>query len=95
MFATGHPCRRPEIAWRVIDGEAIVVNPRSGLVYPLNPVATRCWELADGQRGLEDIVRAICEEFDALPVDARRDVESFFRELEEKALLVPHPEAEG
>ncbi len=88
MPATG-PCRRPEIAWRVIDGEAIVVNPRSGLVYPFNPVATRCWELADGSRSEEAIIDTIVEEFDAPAEQVRQDMRGFFQMLHEKGLIQP------
>jgi len=80
-------CRRPEIAWRVIEGEAVVVNPRTGLVYPLNPVGTRCWELTDGTRSEEEIIAVIAEEFDAPKEVVRGDVAQFMRTLQEKGLL--------
>ena len=81
------PCRRPEIPWRVIEEEAVVVNPRTGLVYPLNPVGTRCWELADGSRTLSDIVEVICEEFEAPRESIERDVEAFILGMQEKQLI--------
>ena len=85
---TWQPARRPEVAWRVIDGEAVVVNPRAGLVFPLNPVATRCWELADGTRAIESIIQTILEEFDADPQAVEADVVRFFQEVAEKGLVV-------
>lgn len=81
------PCRRPEIAWRVIDGEAVVVHPRAGLVFPFNPVATRCWELADGTRTLEEIIAVVTEEFDAPGAQIAEDVRRFVQDLQQKGLL--------
>jgi hypothetical protein len=83
-----NPCRRPEIAWRVIDGEAVVVNPRAGLIYPFNPVATRCWELADGTRTAEQIIMALYEEFDVPREQLERDMQAFLATLHEKGLLM-------
>ena len=83
------PRRRPEIAWRVIDGEAVVVNPRTGLVYPFNPVAARFWELADGARTLDQIVAAVCEEFDAPQPQVSDDLNTFVEMLLDKGLLEP------
>ena len=82
-----NPSRRPEIPWRVIEEQALVVSPRSGLVYPLNPVGTRCWELADGTRSPTEIVAIIVEEFEAPREQIERDVRQFIAELEAKGLL--------
>ena len=86
-MSSRNPSRRPEIPWRKIDDEALVVSPRSGMVYPLNPVGTRCWELADGSRPLAEIQRVIVEEFDAPPEQIAQDVRQFIADLESKALL--------
>lgn len=87
MASLPKPCRRPEIAWRVIDGEAVVVHPRAGLVYPFNPVATRCWELADGQHSVADMVEMVAGEFEASREQIQQDVEAFLRTLQEKGLI--------
>ncbi len=81
------PQRRPEIAWRVIEGEAIVVNPLAGLAYPFNPVATRCWELADGRSTVSEIASVIAEEFDVPFEQAAQDVEGFISELHQKNMI--------
>lgn len=94
MGASRIPLRHPEIAWRVIDEEAVVVNPRSGIAYPFNPVATRCWELADGSRSIEKIIETIAKEFEAPKSQIAADVGMFFDELEIKG-LVGWPKADG
>ena len=81
------PTRRPEVAWRVIEGEAVVVDPRAGITYPLNTVATRCWEMADGSRPVATIISAVIEEFDAPEEQIKQDVEGFIQDLQSKGLL--------
>ena len=39
--------RTDDTAWRVIESEALVVDSRNSLIYPLNPAATRIWELLE------------------------------------------------
>ena len=39
---------RSEAAFRVIDGEAIIVAARTSRMYALNPVGTVIWQQADG-----------------------------------------------
>ncbi len=58
------PVQNPDVAFRVIDGAAVLVGSGEPLLYWLNPVATRIWELADGQRDLSAIARTLCEEFE-------------------------------
>ena len=85
--ASDRPRRDPSVAWRVIQGEAVMVLPSTGKVHTLNAVGTRFWELVDGQRSLADIVEQLEEEFDA-PADAiAADCRRFASELAERRLL--------
>ena len=59
------PARTAATAHRVIDGEAVVVEPKQGMVNVLNAVATRIWELVDGRRDVAAIARCVCDEYDA------------------------------
>ena len=57
-----YPSRR-HVAWRALDTEAIVVDPKAGMLYPLNSVATRIWQLCDGTHTVGTIVDRLAEEF--------------------------------
>ena len=52
------------IAWRMIDGEAVLVNVRRDEVMHLNPAASSLWSILDGQASLEDIALSMTEEYD-------------------------------
>ncbi len=75
-------------AYRIIDGEAVVVNLKDSTFHTLNPVATFIWEKADGQFRVEQIIEKICEEFEVDWDIAERDCLEFLSELASKALVV-------
>jgi len=85
------PQREPAAAWRVIDGEAVMVLPATGKVHTLNEVGTRFWELVDGQRTLEQIAAALADEFDAPSERVEADCRAFVEELSARGLLVVAP----
>lgn len=89
-----YPCRR-QVPWRLLDTEALVVDVKAGLLYPLNSVGARIWELSDGRRSVEEIVRILTEEFDASEETIREDAVRFLAELAQAKLLSlddkPHP----
>jgi hypothetical protein len=63
-----------DLSWRVVDNEAIIVRPDDGASYVLNPVGTTVWELANGERTLVEIVRAVCTTYEVTPDRALRDI---------------------
>jgi hypothetical protein len=73
--------RRRAVPWRTLDTEALVVDVSGGTLYPLNSVAARIWELCDGARSMEQIVRELAREFDAEEDVIRRDAERFIDDL--------------
>ena len=78
--------RTDDTAWRVIESEALVVDSRNSLIYPLNPAATRIWELLDGQRNCRDILALIDEEFEGDSETHCQDMLEFLEELIIKGL---------
>ena len=81
--------RNDDIAWRVIEGEALVVDSRDSLIYPLNTVGTRIWELLDGQRNCRDVLAIIDEEFEGGSETHCQDMLEFLEELVSKGLALP------
>lgn len=81
-----HPQKNAQIAYRIIEGEALIVNPKDSLIYPLNAVGTRIWELLNGQKTCEEIINIIDAEFQGDKIDMRQDILSFIEELINKGL---------
>lgn len=86
-MSNGIPVQNQKIAYRVIDGSAVLVNPEDSTLYTLNEVATRIWELSNGQNTLEEIATAICQEFDVDFDTALRDTKQTIESLTAKQLF--------
>ena len=79
--------RSPKTAWRVIEGEAVILSLDTKAFRGLNPVGSRVWELIDGRRSVDEIVEVVVREFDVTHEQAARDVQAFVRELLDKGLV--------
>ena len=79
--------RSPKTAWRVIEGEAVILSLDTKAFRGLNPVGSRVWELIDGRRSVDEIVEVVVREFDVTREQAAADVQAFVRELLDKGLV--------
>jgi len=77
--------RNPDIAFRIIDGEAVLVDPKAGTTFVLNAVGSCVWAVLENAT-LESLIARVCHEFSANEADARNDIESFLSNLIEKRL---------
>jgi len=73
--------RNKDVAWRVIDGEAILISAEDSMLHSLDEVGTRIWELSDGTNTIKAIVESICGEFEVDAVQAQNDVVEFVTNL--------------
>jgi hypothetical protein len=83
---SAYPVRK-QVPWRIIEGESLLVDVKAGLLFPLNSVGTRIWQLCDGQRTAAEIVQAILAEFEADEPSVLADTEHFLRALLERGLI--------
>lgn len=86
----GHDARlrRVEgIAWREIDGEAVLVNVRRDEVMHLNAVAAFLWSCLDGEKTLGEVAREITGEFEVDAETAEEDAVTFASELLERGAV--------
>jgi coenzyme PQQ synthesis protein D (PqqD) len=91
------PEQNPRAAWRVYDGEAVIVSPEDSTLHTLNPVGTLIWEAADGRTALGAIIGRVCEAFEVDRATAARDTAIFVEQLARRGLLTvlasPRPAA--
>jgi hypothetical protein len=81
------PRRASSVTSRALDGEAVLVDAERKKLTVLNGVGARLWELADGQRTMGEMARAISGEYDVNLVKAEADVASFCQDLAGRGLL--------
>ncbi|MCX8038355.1 MAG: PqqD family protein [Candidatus Sumerlaeia bacterium] len=88
--------KRGELVTREIAGETLIV-PVSGNVadlesiYTLNEVGGVIWSLLDGQHNDDQIVDAVCAEFDVERDRAQADVAALLASLREAGLIERAP----
>jgi coenzyme PQQ synthesis protein D (PqqD) len=83
----GYISQNPHAAWRVYDGEAVILCADDSSLNTLNAVGTLIWEAADGRTPLSEIVAKICDQFDVDPAQAERDSAAFIDDLCRRRLL--------
>ena len=78
--------RNPDVSWRVIDGQAVLIHNRLGEVNVLNDVGTYIWEHVE--EGLEALPRNLSLEYEVTEEEARADLRAFLEDLLASGALV-------
>lgn len=84
----------PDIRYRVIDDEAVVVRQREGDVLVLNQVAARVLQLVGEALSSVEISNRVVSEYEAPEETIRDDVQKFLAELEDLNVIERLPAAE-
>jgi coenzyme PQQ biosynthesis protein PqqD len=80
--------QRPRVVSQQASGKHVLLDMESGRYYALEEVGGRVWQLCDGTRSVGDIVKVVCDEYDAAADTVGPDVEAFVSELVDESLLV-------
>jgi len=83
-------CLRPneqEVAAKVMDGEAILINLSNGIYYSMDKVGGLIWEMIEGRQSLEKIVEGVVSRYDGSAERVRADVERIVAELVQENLV--------
>lgn len=76
----------PDVVYREIEGEAVLLDLESGTYFGLNAVGTRIWSLIQERDSLRAVLDAITAEYDAMPEVLERDLLRLAAELCAKGL---------
>ncbi len=76
----------PDVVFRQLDDEAVLLNLESGVYFGLNDVGARIWQLIErgqdqGGATLSDIAAALAGEFAASPAEIEGDLLELIRQL--------------
>lgn len=77
-----------DIAAKVIDGEAILINISNGLYHSLDSAGAAIWELIQGGHSLEQISGCVAGQYDAPLATIQVDIERLAGELLQQNLVV-------
>ncbi len=83
--------KKKDMPWRIIEGEALLVDVDKGDVLYLNEVGASIWrtinEKVDKKTLVKDIVGYICSQFEVDKNTAEADVLQFLNKLAEGEVL--------
>jgi len=85
--ANTYPAKNKNVAWKVLDGESVVLNLDSGVYFTLNMTGTAVWERIDGATSLEEIGRGLWEQFEITVEQAQRDLLELTQTLLDEGLV--------
>jgi hypothetical protein len=83
-----------DVVAREIEGEIIIVPLVAGIadledeLFTLNETGKAIWELLDGRRSLQEVIRQLSEEYQAEPEQIQNDVLGLVRELWRRGMIV-------
>jgi hypothetical protein len=76
-----------EIAAKLIDGEAILINLSNGTYYSMDKVGGFIWELIKRNYSLSEMVETITQYYDVSAEQAKTDVETLAADLLEEKIV--------
>lgn len=84
--------RSEDVVCRQVGAESILVPVRNTVgkldfIYTLSPVAARIWQLLDGTRNADQVIDAICSEFEVDRDTAAADFAALLSDLAEVSLV--------
>jgi hypothetical protein len=86
-----HHCflpRNEEVAAKVIDGEAIIINLANGVYYSMDKVGAFVWDLLQAGHTLENVIAAVAGHYDVSRDQAESNVQELVQELVQENLVV-------
>jgi hypothetical protein len=76
-----------EVQFQEMQGEAVLLNPASGVYFGLNAVGTRIWQLLGECGLLSEVADRIAAEYDASPARCAADLLTLVADLEHHGLV--------
>jgi len=76
----------PDVVFRELDGEAVLLDLERGAYFGLNTVGTRIWALIQERASLRAVLEALQAEYEAAPDVLERDLLGLAGRLCDKGL---------
>lgn len=74
--------------WRVLDGEAVIINNETSYYYSLNKTGTYIWSLlVDNEMSIDEIIECVGSEYDMSGEEIREDISAILDNLYKERLV--------
>ena len=77
----------PDVLFRIIGDEAVLVNLNTEMYLGLNPVGTRMWNALSGAASIQAAYDELLREYEVEPAQLRADLEEFIDQLRNHQLI--------
>ena len=79
--------RCPDVIEREVDGEAVLLDLKTGIYYSLNEVGSEVWKLIDGKRSVREVAQWVVENYEIDRLTAEKDVKELLEDLLKEKLI--------
>jgi Coenzyme PQQ synthesis protein D (PqqD) len=76
-----------DVLFQELQGEAVLLNLKSGVYFGLDPVGTRIWQLFAEHEVLSEVARAVVAEYDVAEDKCSEDLLKLVDDLEKQDLV--------
>ena len=76
-----------DVLFQELQGEAVLLNLKSGIYFGLDPIGTRIWQLFSTHQLVSEITRVIVDEYEVTADQCETDVLRLVAELEKQNLV--------
>jgi hypothetical protein len=74
--------------WRILDGEAVIINNQTSFYYALNKAGTYIWQLLlDNELTLEEIVKRVSAYYQKEEEEIIDDIKQVLSDLDKEQLI--------
>lgn len=76
-----------DVLFQELQGEAVLLNLKSGVYFGLDPVGTRIWQLFAKHEVLSEVAQAVVAEYDVAADKCSADLLKLVDDLEKQELV--------
>ena len=76
-----------DVLFQELQGEAVLLNLKSGIYFGLDAIGTRIWQLFSKHEALSAVAQAIVEEYEVTLDSCEADLLTLVSELERQGLV--------
>ena len=76
-----------DVVFQELDGEAVLLNMRTGIYFGLNPMGTRIWQLLSEHGEVKTVTTMLLDEYNVSEDQLRNHLSDFIEQLQSKGLV--------
>jgi len=80
--------KNPDLAWREIDDETVIISPHDSVMHELNDTGSFLWKNIDGKKSAAELAELLVENYQVAPDIALSDAQALLEEMSSRKLVV-------